>query len=130
MHYGSNGLWILNGLYFVAEAHLKKIFCEVVADFVSNWIYHLQEAKVAHFLVGAMDDKLLQALAADGVAAFSMASGLTTGDFGWYCFLLILTFACWKPLSANMVSLFDKLPFSMQSNAVAWSPALAFEPAC
>ena len=30
-----------------------------------------------------MDDKLLEALAADGVGTFSMASGLTTGDFGW-----------------------------------------------
>ncbi len=30
-----------------------------------------------------MDDKLLEALAADGVATFSMASGLTTDDFGW-----------------------------------------------
>jgi arabinosyltransferase len=33
--------------------------------------------------VGAMDDKLLEALASDGVGAFSMDSGLTTGDFGW-----------------------------------------------
>lgn len=30
-----------------------------------------------------MDDKLLEALASDGVGAFSMDSGLTTGDFGW-----------------------------------------------
>ena len=30
-----------------------------------------------------MDDKLLEALAADGVGTFSMDSGLTTGDFGW-----------------------------------------------
>ena len=30
-----------------------------------------------------MDAKLLEALAADGVAAFSMDSGLTEGDFGW-----------------------------------------------
>lgn len=55
----------------------------MIADFVRNWVYHLREAKVGHFLVGAMDDKLLEALAADGVAAFSMDSGLTTEDFGW-----------------------------------------------
>lgn len=30
-----------------------------------------------------MDDKLLEALAADDVGTFSMDSGLTTGDFGW-----------------------------------------------
>lgn len=53
------------------------------ADFVSNWIYHLRAAGVKHFLVGSMDDKLLEALASDGVETFSMASGLTTGDFGW-----------------------------------------------
>lgn len=52
-------------------------------DFVSNWVYHLREAKVRNFLVGAMDDKLLEALAADGISTFSMASGLTTDDFGW-----------------------------------------------
>ncbi len=30
-----------------------------------------------------MDDTLLEALATIGVETFSMASGLTTGDFGW-----------------------------------------------
>ncbi len=51
---------------------------------MSNWIYHLRAAGVKHFLVGSMDDTLLEALASDGVETFSMASGLTTGDFGWW----------------------------------------------
>mmetsp|Transcript_5824 Transcript_5824/g.16640 ORF Transcript_5824/g.16640 Transcript_5824/m.16640 type:complete len:662 (+) Transcript_5824:421-2406(+) len=52
-------------------------------DFVSNWVWHLRKLGVVHFLVGSMDDTLLEALSADGVPTFSMASGLTTGDFGW-----------------------------------------------
>lgn len=53
------------------------------ADFVSNWVWHLDKIGVGNFLVGAMDEQLLQRLASEGVPAFSMASGLTTEDFGW-----------------------------------------------
>ena len=53
------------------------------ADFVSNWVWHLDKIGLGNFLVGAMDKQLLERLAGDGVPAFSMASGLTTEDFGW-----------------------------------------------
>ena len=35
------------------------------------------------YLVGAMDDRLLQKLAEAGINTFSMNSGLTENDFGW-----------------------------------------------
>lgn len=52
-------------------------------DFVMNWIEHLQATGCKTYLVGAMDDQLLQELIKANVPAFSMSSGLTLGDFGW-----------------------------------------------
>jgi len=53
-------------------------------DFVQNWVYHLKEvAGCNSFLVGAMDDALLQALLDDETPVFAMSSGLTLDDFGW-----------------------------------------------
>ncbi|GAB4813810.1 hypothetical protein N2152v2_000856 [Parachlorella kessleri] len=52
-------------------------------DFVMNWVEHVQATGCKSFLVGAMDDDLLQALLDANVPAFAMSSGLTTKDFGW-----------------------------------------------
>ena len=52
-------------------------------DFVLNWYYHLTSTCATNVLVGAMDDELYDELAARGITAFSMQSGLTTEDFGW-----------------------------------------------
>ncbi|EFN51848.1 hypothetical protein CHLNCDRAFT_37217 [Chlorella variabilis] len=52
-------------------------------DFVMNWVEHLQAAGCDAFIVGAMDDKLLEFLVSKNIPAFSMSSGLTLGDFGW-----------------------------------------------
>jgi len=78
-------------------------------DFVSNWIYHLRAAGVKHFLVGSMDDKLLEALASDGVETFSMASGLTTGDFGWGS----ATFHKMGREKIGLISTFTQMGFSI-----------------
>ena len=52
-------------------------------DFTMNWVHHVQAANISAYLVGAMDDELLQALLERGVNCFAMQSGLSTGDFGW-----------------------------------------------
>ncbi|KAG1662326.1 hypothetical protein FOA52_011484 [Chlamydomonas sp. UWO 241] len=52
-------------------------------DFVMTWVYHVKEAGITGYIVGAMDDQLLEALIAKDLNTFSMKSGLTTGDFGW-----------------------------------------------
>lgn len=52
-------------------------------DFVLTWVEHIKSVGVTAYLVGAMDDTLLQKLAAGGVNTFSMNSGLTENDFGW-----------------------------------------------
>lgn len=38
---------------------------------------------ITGYIVGAMDDKLLDELIKDKLNCFSMRSGLTHGDFGW-----------------------------------------------
>ncbi|KAL4439682.1 hypothetical protein ABPG75_002683 [Micractinium tetrahymenae] len=52
-------------------------------DFVMNWVEHLRKVGCHAFIVGAMDDKLLDFLVEREVPAFSMSSGLTLEDFGW-----------------------------------------------
>lgn len=52
-------------------------------DFVQNWVYHVKKSGCKSYLVGAMDDELLQAMLDAGVPTFAMSSGLTKGDFGW-----------------------------------------------
>mmetsp|Transcript_24594 Transcript_24594/g.84113 ORF Transcript_24594/g.84113 Transcript_24594/m.84113 type:complete len:693 (+) Transcript_24594:292-2370(+) len=52
-------------------------------DFACNWVKSLRDIGVDNYLVGAMDDELLEKLVADGVPTFAMKSGLTTKDFGW-----------------------------------------------
>ena len=52
-------------------------------DFTINWVQHVQAANISAYLVGAMDDELLEALLERGVNCFAMQSGLSTDDFGW-----------------------------------------------
>ena len=52
-------------------------------DFTMNWVQHVRAANISAYLVGAMDNDLLQALVQRGVNCFAMESGLSTGDFGW-----------------------------------------------
>ncbi|KAL4450568.1 hypothetical protein ABPG77_000924 [Micractinium sp. CCAP 211/92] len=52
-------------------------------DFVMNWVEHLRAVGCNAFIVGAMDDKLLDFLVQREVPVFSMSSGLTLNDFGW-----------------------------------------------
>jgi len=44
-------------------------------DFVSNWVLYVRKCGVQNFLVGAMDDELLNALIDDKVPTFAMQSG-------------------------------------------------------
>lgn len=52
-------------------------------DFVMNWVQHVQATGCTAYLVGAMDDTLLELLLSKSVPTFGMSSGLTLGDFGW-----------------------------------------------
>ena len=52
-------------------------------DFTMNWVRHVQAVNISSYLVGAMDDELLEALVERGVNCFAMQSGLSTADFGW-----------------------------------------------
>ncbi|KAK9813171.1 hypothetical protein WJX72_010080 [[Myrmecia] bisecta] len=52
-------------------------------DFVLNWVEHVEGCGVSAYLVGAMDDQLLELLVEKGVHAFGMQSGLSLDDFGW-----------------------------------------------
>ncbi|KAL6753317.1 nucleotide-diphospho-sugar transferase-domain-containing protein [Haematococcus lacustris] len=52
-------------------------------DFVRTWLSHIKAVGVTGYIVGAMDDHLLQVLIDQKVNTFSMKSGLTLGDFGW-----------------------------------------------
>ncbi|KAA6425748.1 MAG: glycosyltransferase family 77 [Trebouxia sp. A1-2] len=52
-------------------------------DFTLNWVQHVQAANISAYLVGAMDDELLQALLERGINCFGMQSGLSIDDFGW-----------------------------------------------
>lgn len=52
-------------------------------DFVRTWIMHVKKVGITGYIVGAMDEHLLQVLADQKLNVFSMKSGLTLGDFGW-----------------------------------------------
>ena len=52
-------------------------------DFTLNWVQHVQAANISAYLVGAMDDELLEALLERGINCFGMQSGLSIEDFGW-----------------------------------------------
>ena len=52
-------------------------------DFVRNWVLNVRKCDVSNFLVGSMDNELLEKLIADEVPTFAMQSGMTTQDFGW-----------------------------------------------
>ena len=52
-------------------------------DFALNWVHHMRKTGCESFLVGAMDDELLEVLLELGVPAFGMSSGLSLEDFGW-----------------------------------------------
>lgn len=52
-------------------------------DFTMNWVQHMQAAGISAYLVGAMDNELLQALFQRNISCFAMESGLSIGDFGW-----------------------------------------------
>ena len=52
-------------------------------DFVRNWVRNVRNCGVRNFMVGAMDNELLEKLIEDEVPTFAMQSGLTTEDFGW-----------------------------------------------
>ncbi|GAX79191.1 hypothetical protein CEUSTIGMA_g6631.t1 [Chlamydomonas eustigma] len=52
-------------------------------DFVMTWVAHVQKVGITGYIVGAMDDQLLEALVSRKMNTFSMKSGLTLGDFGW-----------------------------------------------
>ena len=52
-------------------------------DFVLSWAHHVRKLGIGAYLVGALDDELLQALASHGINTFAMRSGLSRDDFGW-----------------------------------------------
>jgi arabinosyltransferase len=52
-------------------------------SFVENWVSHVRAAGVTAYVVGAMDNELLEQLARRELNTFSMDSGLSRGDFGW-----------------------------------------------
>lgn len=52
-------------------------------DFVLNWVYHMNKTGCQSYLVGAMDDALLEELVEHKIPAFGMSSGLSLDDFGW-----------------------------------------------
>ena len=52
-------------------------------DFAENWVAHVRDCGITNYLVGAMDQEMLEALHARGINTFSMSSGTPTSDFGW-----------------------------------------------
>ncbi|KAJ7943988.1 arabinosyltransferase [Quillaja saponaria] len=52
-------------------------------DFILTWVKHLTDLRVTNLLVGAMDNKLLEALYWRGVPVFDMGSHMSTVDVGW-----------------------------------------------
>ena len=52
-------------------------------DYGFTWHWHVQRLGLSNYLVGAMDGKALDLLAAKRVPTFDMESGLTTSDYGW-----------------------------------------------
>lgn len=52
-------------------------------DFAKSWVYHVQKAGVTGYLVGAMDDEMLESLAKMNINTWRMNSGITKNDLGW-----------------------------------------------
>ena len=52
-------------------------------DFALNWVHHIKATGCKTYMVGAMDDEILEVLIEKGVPAFGMSSGLSLDDFGW-----------------------------------------------
>ena len=52
-------------------------------NFVKNWVEHVEELGIQSYVVGAMDQEILEQLVAAGIPCFAMQSGLTSKDFGW-----------------------------------------------
>ncbi|KAL9268522.1 Arabinosyltransferase XEG113-like protein, partial [Drosera capensis] len=52
-------------------------------DFILTWVKHLTDLGLSNLLVGAMDNKLLEALYWKGVPVFDMESHMSTADVGW-----------------------------------------------
>lgn len=52
-------------------------------DFVFSWVHHLRATGCRAYIVGAMDDQMLEWLLDQRIPAFAMSSGLTLSDFGW-----------------------------------------------
>eukprot|EP00798_Chlamydomonas_sp_ICE-L_P025303 gene25303-10957_t len=68
-------------------------------DFVHTWV------GITGYIVGAMDEQLLETLIKEDVNCFSMKSGLTLGDFGWGS----KTFAKMGREKIRLIALFLKL---------------------
>lgn len=54
-----------------------------MADFVINWVEHLEALGISAYTVGAMDGKLLARLLQQGVHTFAMQSKLSVKDLQW-----------------------------------------------
>ncbi|KAG1675655.1 hypothetical protein FOA52_002364 [Chlamydomonas sp. UWO 241] len=52
-------------------------------DFAKSWVYNVKKIGVSGYLVGAMDDELLESLATHGINTWRMNSGITKADLGW-----------------------------------------------
>ena len=53
-------------------------------DFVLNWASHVEAANISTYLIGALDDELLEALVSRGLPTFAMSTGLSASrDLGW-----------------------------------------------
>ncbi|KAF5735133.1 Xyloglucanase [Tripterygium wilfordii] len=52
-------------------------------DFILTWVKHLTDLGLSNLIVGAMDNKLLEALYWRGVPVFDMGSHMSTVDVGW-----------------------------------------------
>ena len=52
-------------------------------DFAKSWVYHVKKAGVTGYMVGAMDDEILESLAKLDINTWRMNSGITKTDLGW-----------------------------------------------
>lgn len=79
-------------------------------DFVLNWASHVEAANISTYLVGALDDELLEALVSRGVPTFAMHTGLSASrDLGWGSpdfFLMVLL--CPAPSSISACYLMQR----------------------
>eukprot|EP00798_Chlamydomonas_sp_ICE-L_P001848 gene1848-33268_t len=52
-------------------------------DFAMSWVYHVRKLGLTSYMVGAMDDDMLQSLAKADVTTWRMDTGIHKGDLGW-----------------------------------------------